>query len=40
MYNAWKLADIKFFISANVHVLYIQRAFFYQIINFTEKLWI
>ena len=36
--NAWTLVDIKFYMSAEVHALSVQQAFFYQIINFTGKL--
>ena len=36
--NAWTSADIKIYMSAADHALYVQHAFFYQIINFTGKL--
>ena len=32
------IADIKFYMSADIHALSVQQAFFYQIINFTGKL--
>ena len=35
--NAWTSADIEFYMSADVHALSVQQAFFYQIINFTGK---
>ena len=35
--NAWTSADIKIYMSAAHHVLYVQQAFFFQIINFTGK---
>ena len=30
--------DIKYFMSIDPHALFLKRTFFYQIINFTEKL--
>ena len=35
--NAWTSADIKIYMSAADHALYVQHAFFFQIINFTGK---